>query len=120
MLGVCVSVHRFLSTMLIRWLHVDVEIHHLETARPLEFSNVSVVTQGPLRASVKAEVKYDKSTISVVVRFLVTFFIFIVYYFYGRSLWTLSLVLSCCLFRFHDLIFRCSLCEAEFEVIVQL
>lgn len=47
--------------------HVDVEVHHLETARPLVFSNVSVVSQGPLRAAVRAEIKYDKSTIVVTV-----------------------------------------------------
>ena len=46
----------------------DVEIHHLETAQPLEFCNVSVVSQGPLRAAVRAEVKYGQSTISVTVR----------------------------------------------------
>lgn len=45
----------------------DVEIHHLETAEALEFSNVSVVSQGPLRAAVRAEVKYGQSTISVTV-----------------------------------------------------
>ena len=46
----------------------DVEVHHLETAQPLEFSNVSVISQGPLRAAVCAEVKYGQSTISVTVR----------------------------------------------------
>lgn len=45
----------------------DVEIHHLETVQPLEFSNISVLSQGPLRASVKAEVKYGQSTIAVTV-----------------------------------------------------
>ncbi|KAF8064431.1 glycoside hydrolase family 38 protein [Lyophyllum atratum] len=49
------------------WDAWDVEIHHLETAKQLEFTNVSVVAQGPLRGSVKAEVKYDKSLISVTV-----------------------------------------------------
>jgi len=44
-------------------LNLDVEIHHLEIAHPLEFSNVAVVSQGPLRA----EVKYGQSTISVTV-----------------------------------------------------
>ncbi|RDB17533.1 Alpha-mannosidase [Hypsizygus marmoreus] len=47
------------------WDAWDVEIHHLETAKQLEFSNISVVAQGPLRGSVRAEVKYDKSTIIV-------------------------------------------------------
>ena len=49
-------------------MDLDVEIHHLETAHPLEFSNVVVVSQGPLRAAVRAEVKYGQSTISVTVR----------------------------------------------------
>lgn len=46
---------------------LDVEIHHLETAKQLEFTNVSVVARGPLRGSVKAEVKYGKSIITVTV-----------------------------------------------------
>ena len=46
----------------------DVEIHHLEKRTPLEFSDISVVAQGPLRASVKAEVRYGQSRISVTVR----------------------------------------------------
>jgi len=49
-------------------LNLDVEIHHLETAQPLEFSNVAVISQGPLRAAVRAEVKYGQSMISVTVR----------------------------------------------------
>ncbi|KAF5376659.1 hypothetical protein D9615_007835 [Tricholomella constricta] len=49
------------------WDAWDVEIHHLETAKRLEFTNVSVVAQGPLRGSVKAEVKYGKSTITVTI-----------------------------------------------------
>ncbi|KAF9459521.1 glycoside hydrolase family 38 protein [Collybia nuda] len=49
------------------WDAWDVEVHHLETARPLSFSNVSVVSQGPLRAAVKAKIKYDKSTITVTI-----------------------------------------------------
>ncbi len=48
-------------------MSTDVEIHHLEMAHPLEFSNVSVVAHGPLRASVRAELKYGQSTISVTV-----------------------------------------------------
>ncbi|KAJ7113374.1 glycoside hydrolase family 38 protein [Mycena epipterygia] len=47
------------------WDAWDVEIHHLEKATQLEFSNVSVVAQGPLRASVRAEVEYGQSKISV-------------------------------------------------------
>ncbi|KAG6918486.1 hypothetical protein DXG01_014113 [Tephrocybe rancida] len=45
----------------------DVEVHHLETAKQLEFTNVSVVAQGPLRGSVQAVVKYDKSTINLTI-----------------------------------------------------
>jgi alpha-mannosidase len=46
---------------------LDVEMHHLETARPLKFSKVNLVADGPLRASVQAEVIYGKSTINVTV-----------------------------------------------------
>ncbi|KAH9837576.1 glycoside hydrolase family 38 protein [Rhodofomes roseus] len=49
------------------WDAWDVEIHHLETVHPLEFSNISVVAEGPLRASVKSEFKYRQSTITVTI-----------------------------------------------------
>ncbi|KJA22158.1 glycoside hydrolase family 38 protein [Hypholoma sublateritium FD-334 SS-4] len=49
------------------WDAWDVEVHHLETAEPLAFTNVSVVSQGPLRAAVRAEVRYGQSTISVTI-----------------------------------------------------
>ncbi|KAJ3574050.1 hypothetical protein NP233_g2021 [Leucocoprinus birnbaumii] len=49
------------------WDAWDVEIHHLETARQLEFNNITVVAQGPLRAAVKAEVRYGQSLISVTI-----------------------------------------------------
>jgi alpha-mannosidase len=49
------------------WDAWDVEIHHLEKPTPLEFSNISVVAQGPLRASVKAEVRYGQSKIYVTI-----------------------------------------------------
>jgi alpha-mannosidase len=45
----------------------EVDYNHLETPQSLEFSNISVVSQGPLRAAVLAEVKYGQSTISVTV-----------------------------------------------------
>jgi alpha-mannosidase len=45
----------------------DVEIHHLEKAQPLKFSNVKVVASGPLRAAVETEAKYGSSTIKVTV-----------------------------------------------------
>ncbi|KAF8900480.1 glycoside hydrolase family 38 protein [Gymnopilus junonius] len=51
------------------WDAWDVEIHHLETAEALAFTNISVVSQGPLRAAVRAEVKYGQSTIAVTVNF---------------------------------------------------
>ena len=49
---------------------VDVEIHHLETPYQLEFTNISVIASGPLRAAVRALVKYGKSTIEVIVSVL--------------------------------------------------
>jgi alpha-mannosidase len=49
------------------WDAWDVEIHHLEKKRELQLSNIKVVAEGPLRASVAAEVKYGKSTIKVTV-----------------------------------------------------
>ncbi|KAF9529896.1 glycoside hydrolase family 38 protein [Crepidotus variabilis] len=49
------------------WDAWDVEIHHLETPTPLQFSNISVVAQGPLRAAVRAEVQYGQSRISVTI-----------------------------------------------------
>lgn len=49
------------------YMLLDVEIHHLETAHQLEFSNIEVVAEGPLRASVKSVIKYGKSTINVIV-----------------------------------------------------
>ncbi|KAJ6452582.1 hypothetical protein C8R45DRAFT_1083309 [Mycena sanguinolenta] len=49
------------------WDAWDVEIHHLEKATPLEFTKVSVVAQGPLRASVEVEVVYGQSRINVTI-----------------------------------------------------
>jgi len=46
----------------------DVEIHHLETAQQLEFTDITVVSQGPLRAAVKAQIRYGQSLISVTVK----------------------------------------------------
>ena len=45
----------------------DVEIHHLEKFKKLHFENISIAAEGPLRASLKSEVKYGQSTISVMV-----------------------------------------------------
>ena len=45
----------------------DVEIHHLEKFKKLRFENVSIAAEGPLRASLKAIVKYGQSTINVLV-----------------------------------------------------
>lgn len=46
---------------------IDVEVHHLEKATPLKFTNISVVAGGPLRASLRSVVKYGKSTITTTV-----------------------------------------------------
>ena len=45
----------------------DVEIHHLEKAQRLKFSNVKVVASGPVRASVITDVEYGKSKITTTV-----------------------------------------------------
>lgn len=54
-----------------RWMAdevvLDVEIHHLEMAHPIEFTNMTVVSHGPLRSAVKADIKYGQSTISITV-----------------------------------------------------
>lgn len=50
------------------------EVHHLETAHPLEFSNISVVANGPLRAAIRAETKIGQSKITVTVRIPPRFF----------------------------------------------
>ncbi|KAJ8094104.1 Alpha-mannosidase 2C1 [Marasmius tenuissimus] len=48
------------------WDAWDVEIHHLETVKELRFE-ITVVVHGPLRAAVKAQLKYGKSTITVMI-----------------------------------------------------
>lgn len=47
----------------------DVEVHHLESRKPLQFANISIAETGPVRGSLKTEVKLGKSTIVVHVRF---------------------------------------------------
>lgn len=64
MLGVC---RRLPLSEYTLTFPADVEIHHLEKYNKLRFANVSVVAEGPLRASLKAEVKYGQSTINVLV-----------------------------------------------------
>nr|GAT45299.1 glycoside hydrolase family 38 protein [Mycena chlorophos] len=49
------------------WDAWDVEIHHLEKPTQLEFSNVSIVANGPLRAAVRAEARYNQSVISLTI-----------------------------------------------------
>ncbi|KAK1215351.1 Glycoside hydrolase, 38 vacuolar alpha mannosidase [Marasmius sp. AFHP31] len=49
------------------WDAWDVEIHHLETVKELKFEEITVVAHGPLRAAVKAQLKYGKSTITVMI-----------------------------------------------------
>lgn len=54
------------------WDAWDVEIHHLEKPTYLEFTNISVAAEGPLRATVESEIKYGKSTIKVAVSICMT------------------------------------------------
>ncbi|PCH42793.1 glycoside hydrolase family 38 protein [Wolfiporia cocos MD-104 SS10] len=49
------------------WDAWDVEIHHLEMPHPLEFSDISIISEGPLRASVKSVTKFHQSTITVTI-----------------------------------------------------
>ncbi|ELU38560.1 glycoside hydrolase family 38 protein [Rhizoctonia solani AG-1 IA] len=45
----------------------DVEIHHLEKFTQLEFNDVRILENGPVRASVEAQVKYGQSLITTTV-----------------------------------------------------
>ncbi|KAJ3513202.1 hypothetical protein NMY22_g15114 [Coprinellus aureogranulatus] len=54
------------------WDAWDVEIHHLEVSEQLKFENVSVVSQGPVFGSVRAEVKYGDSTIVITISLAAT------------------------------------------------
>ncbi|KAG8964143.1 Glycoside hydrolase, 38 vacuolar alpha mannosidase [Tulasnella sp. 408] len=47
------------------WDAWDTEIHHLETSKPLEFSNLKVHEAGPLRASITADIAYGQSKVWV-------------------------------------------------------
>lgn len=87
---------------------VDVEIHHLETPHQLEFTNISVVAQGPLRAALKAVVKYGKSMIEVIVSIssVVSQDVHLMK-FVGRSPWMLLLVCPHCSFDFSHPNDRC-------------
>lgn len=49
------------------WDAWDVEIHHLETRKPLKFDKISVLEEGPLRASLLAQLTYGQSSIVVVI-----------------------------------------------------
>ncbi|KAH8999594.1 glycoside hydrolase family 38 protein [Lactarius hatsudake] len=49
------------------WDAWDVEIHHLEKAQRLKFSNVKVTASGPLRASIVTDVEYGKSKITTTI-----------------------------------------------------
>ncbi|KAJ7842331.1 hypothetical protein B0H14DRAFT_3692112 [Mycena olivaceomarginata] len=49
------------------WDAWNVEIHHSEKPTQFEFARVSVVTQGSLRASVRAKVVYGQSRINVTI-----------------------------------------------------
>jgi hypothetical protein len=48
-------------------IYQDVEVHHLETATPLVFKDIKVISEGPLRASIQSVIKYGKSTITTTV-----------------------------------------------------
>jgi len=49
------------------WDAWDVEIHHLETPNELKFTNLKIVDNGPVRASIQADASYGKSTIKVTI-----------------------------------------------------
>ncbi|KAG9126701.1 Glycoside hydrolase, 38 vacuolar alpha mannosidase [Ceratobasidium sp. 392] len=49
------------------WDAWDVEIHHLEKFTELAFSDISIVENGPVRASVEATVKYGQTTIKTTI-----------------------------------------------------
>ncbi|QRV99556.1 glycoside hydrolase family 38 protein [Ceratobasidium sp. AG-Ba] len=49
------------------WDAWDVEIHHLEKYTQLEFTDVEIIENGPVRASVEANVKYGQSTIKTTI-----------------------------------------------------
>ena len=49
------------------FLGSDVEVHHLEKAQQLKFSNVKVIASGPLFAALETDIKYNRSTIKVIV-----------------------------------------------------
>ncbi|KAG8932448.1 Glycoside hydrolase, 38 vacuolar alpha mannosidase [Tulasnella sp. 418] len=49
------------------WDAWDVEVDHLETSKPLQFSNLRIAENGPVRASLAADVIYGQSTINVTI-----------------------------------------------------
>ncbi|KAF8750121.1 Alpha mannosidase, middle domain [Rhizoctonia solani] len=49
------------------WDAWDVEIHHLEKFTQLEFNDVRILENGPVRASVEAQVKYGQSLITTTI-----------------------------------------------------
>ncbi|KAH9926632.1 glycoside hydrolase family 38 protein [Epithele typhae] len=49
------------------WDAWDVEIHHLEKYKKLKFESITIASEGPLRVSLKAEVKYGQSSINVMI-----------------------------------------------------
>jgi hypothetical protein len=77
-----------------------VEVHHLETAQPLEFADIKVVSAGPVRAAVKARVRYGKSVVDVTVSFCLPAKAVLMLYADGvnRSLWMQLLVRSWCFY----------------------
>jgi alpha-mannosidase len=49
------------------WDAWETDIHHLQTPHPLEFTNIEVHENGPLRASLSSEVKYGQSKIAITI-----------------------------------------------------
>ncbi|CAE6482312.1 unnamed protein product [Rhizoctonia solani] len=49
------------------WDAWDVEIHHLEKFTELEFTDITILENGPVRASVEAQVKYGQTTITTTI-----------------------------------------------------
>ncbi|CEL56677.1 hypothetical protein RSOLAG1IB_08003 [Rhizoctonia solani AG-1 IB] len=49
------------------WDAWDVEIHHLEKFTQLEFTDVRILENGPVRASIEATVKYGQTTITTTI-----------------------------------------------------
>jgi len=71
MRAVCHAVHTFCNIGFVAhgmaFLGSDVEVHHLEKAQKLKFVNDKVVASGLLFTALETEIKYNRSTIKVIV-----------------------------------------------------